>query len=123
MKENIKVPVIICCIGLVVSILLHTFLTLLVIIIDIGLIMGIKRIRPQRIWDIIFLLLSILSVISYSFWYLSIIFGTTSLVYSIKRITDSGSFIGKLTTVFCIIGLAICSNTYISAIMEIIVWS
>lgn len=123
MKENIKVPVIICCIGLVVSILLHNFLPLLVIIIDIGLIMGIKRIRPQRIWDIIFLLLSILSVISYSFWYLSIIFGTTSLVYSIKRITDSGSFIGKLTTVFCIIGLAICSNTYISAIMEIIVWS
>lgn len=123
MIKDIKLPVILATIALVFSIIINNFLPLLVIIIDIGLIMGVKRIRPQRICDIIFLLLSILSVISYSFWYLSIIFGTTSLVYSIKRITDSGSFIGKLTTVFCIIGLAICSNTYISAIMEIIVWS
>lgn len=123
MIKDIKLPVILATIVLVFSIIINNFLPLLVIIINIGLIMVVKRIRPKRIWDIIFLLFSILSVITYSFWYLSIILGTISLIYSIKRIIDSGSFISKLATFFSIVGLAICSNTYISSIMEIIVWT
>lgn len=65
MIKDIKLPVILATIALVFSIIINNFLPLLVIIIDIGLIMGVKRIRSQRIWDIIFLLLSILSVITY----------------------------------------------------------
>ena len=50
MIKDIKLPVILATIALVFSIIINNFLPLLVIIIDIGLIMGIKRIRPQRIW-------------------------------------------------------------------------
>lgn len=71
--------------------------------------------------EIIWLILGIFSILTSTLWYLSLLFGITSFICSIKSIKETGSTIAKVATSFSIIGIVTCVFIYVSAFMILIV--
>ena len=118
--------------GFASAVMLRNFLPLLVSIIGIIVLLVSSFIMKRRKdpsnddkkgEDVIWLIIAIISLLTGTIWYVSLILGISSLVFSLKSIRERGSTLAKVSTAFSIVSIAICATIYITVLMRAIVYA
>ncbi len=116
--------------GFASAVMLRNFLPLLVSIIGIILLLVSSFIMERRKIpgnddkkgeDVIWLIFAILGILTGTIWYVSLILGISSLIFSLKGIRERGSTLAKVSTAFSIVSIANCAVIYITFIMTAII--